>query len=99
MKKCDLCGETGYGTTEIFEQYRTNDVKVVCSRCAEILDGFVTDLHNYAEKLMPKAKRKIMSRLLKIERDKVGNTIFFYLNSLRGIFKKKIVQHITEAKV
>lgn len=98
MKKCDLCGEMEYGTTEIFEQYRTNDVKVVCSRCADIIDSFVTDLHNYAEKIMPKAKRKILARFSKLEREKKNNIIFFYLNNLRWMFKKKIVQHITETK-
>jgi len=66
--QCDMCGKgvkDTFGISELYEQYRTNEVKDVCRECSNMINDHLFKLKAVESKLISLTMKEWISNKLK----------------------------------
>lgn len=85
---CGFCGESG--DVELFEHLRTSEIKVLCYKCADIVDRYCNKVANFAEGVAKKSTRELLRRLDDLKKEKVRRDSKWFFINIRAFLQRKV---------
>ena len=92
---CDMCGKKGEELSPIRDEYKTKDVKHVCSNCCTVMDNQLSKLRKVNRNILESCMRSFADNFRNVQLgfEKVGNKVL-EPEKPRRMFEKWVITGI-----
>ncbi len=91
---CDLCGTREYKSNmvEMLPGFNVDGVKLICDRCASIVNEYASQVHAFADKVGKRMQAKMQKHLDNVNKERRASQHYWFFQSLKGLFKNMMLR-------